>query len=155
MRQSSCKGSLSCWYSGGCHVVLSWGSPWESWSPRWHFCPSFCTYLQAGKCPRQDSAGSQLSFGSGVLVIISEITDHTLLSATVGTRNLPSSPKRFISCFFSKYMMRQIYLIHRDGLRQRKDRKATITWHSEYVKHCFRHSTSFKAHSSLTRKRPF
>lgn len=59
------------------------------------------------------------------------------------TRNLPTSPKRFISFFSSKYMMRQIYLIHKDGLRQRKDRE--VTRGTECVKHCFRHSTSFKA----------
>lgn len=36
----------------------------------------FVHTFEIGKCPGQDSAGSQLSFGSGSFVIISEIIDH-------------------------------------------------------------------------------
>lgn len=49
---------------------------------------------------QQDSTGSQLSFGIGIFVIISKITDHGLLRVTVEAKNLLSSSKRFV--FFLK-----------------------------------------------------
>ena len=90
-------------------------------------------------CIRDSSAGSQLSSGSGIFVIISEIADHRLLRATVGVRTLLSSPKTFTSFFPLEYMVKQIYLIHRDGPRRRKGKKATCPWHLLYVKLCFKH----------------
>lgn len=45
--------------------------------------PAFCTHLEIGKCPRQGSAGRQLSFGSGIFVIIREIQTMVLLGAAV------------------------------------------------------------------------
>jgi len=81
----------------------------------------------------EDSAGSQLPLGSGTFVII----DYGLLRATVEGKNLLSSSKIFICPFFnSNYTVRQIYLIHRDGLKQGKGKKATFTWHSLYARHC-------------------
>lgn len=41
--------------------------------------------------------GSRLSFGTGIFVIISKITDHGLLRVTVEAKNLLSSYKSFFS----------------------------------------------------------
>ena len=68
-----------------------------------------------------------------ILVIISEITDNSLLRVIVGEKNLLSSSKNLFKSLKKKKLK-----LHdeanrfntQDGLRQRNGRKTTFTWNS-------------------------